>query len=258
MNSSIFSFKGRVGRKTYWIFVGIAVVLSYFFSLLDSIDEDSFTGVFFILLFFSLFFYWCWLAMLVKRCHDVGKSGWHIFLSIIPIIGPFWQLIVLGLREGEEGINIYGYPPGFSQNDYIESKVFFCFDYGDLYRANIVKDYWLSKGKKAFGFLSSSEFDQLENQGDLAVKNWINEQLMSTSSTVVLVGEKTSNNTWVKYAISQSIKKGNSLIGIDISKIKDENGNNSKRSEKMLTGYPFYFWNKDNGKENISSWIDMA
>ena len=34
------------------------------------------------------------LAVTVRRLHDVGKSGWWILISLIPIIGGIWLLIL--------------------------------------------------------------------------------------------------------------------------------------------------------------------
>jgi hypothetical protein len=53
-------------------------------------------------------------------------------------------------------------------------------------------------------------------------------------------------------------KRGNGLLGIDISKIKDFNGNTTERCGRLPAGYSFYLWNNDNGYENIGDWIEKA
>ena len=50
------------------------------------------------------------LAVAVRRLHDVGKSGWFIFIWIVPLVGPFWLLIILA-SEGSHGKNVYGENP---------------------------------------------------------------------------------------------------------------------------------------------------
>ena len=90
------------------------------------------------------------------------------------------------------------------------------------------------------------------------MKAWIDDQLAGTSVTAVLVGAKTCTSKWVKYEIEQSIKRGNGLLGIDISKIKNLNGDTTDRCGKIPTGRSFYLWNKDNGYENIGDWIEKA
>lgn len=74
----------------------------------------------------------------------------------------------------------------------------------------------------------------------------------------MLVGEKTCKSRWVKYEIEQSIARGNGLIGIDISKIKNLQGETSERCGEIPKGYSFYLWNKDDGYTNMGSWIEAA
>ena len=50
------------------------------------------------------------LAVLVRRLHDVGKSGWFYFIFLIPIIGIIW-LLVLYCTEGQKQDNKWGPDP---------------------------------------------------------------------------------------------------------------------------------------------------
>lgn len=137
-------------------------------------------------------------------------------------------------------------------------KVFFSFKYDDVSRAMVVRNSWVTQGREAAGFIDSAEFEEIEKQGDDAIKAWIDEQLTGTSVTVVLVGEKTCGSKWVKYEINKSIEKGNGLLGIDVSKIKDLQGNTSERCGKIPKGYDFYLWNSDDGYSNMGNWIEKA
>lgn len=137
-------------------------------------------------------------------------------------------------------------------------KVFFSFKYKDVSRAMVVRNSWVTQGKESAGFIDAADFEELEKEGDQAIKNWIDGQLKGTSVTVVLVGEKTCGSRWVKYEIEKSKEIGNGLIGIDISKIKDLQGNTSERCGKIPAGYDFYFWNNNNGYENMGDWIEKA
>ena len=76
--------------------------------------------------------------------------------------------------------------------------------------------------------------------------------------TVVLVGEKTCSSRWVKYEIEKSIERGNGLLGIDISKIKDLQGKTSERCGRIPKSYDFYLWNNDDGYNNMGDWIEKA
>ncbi len=138
-------------------------------------------------------------------------------------------------------------------------RVFFSFKYKqDVSRAMAVRNSWVTQGKEAAGFIDEVNFERLKRQGDEAIMNWIDEQLEGTSVTVVLVGEKTCSSRWVKYEIRESIKRGNGLLGIDISKIEDLKGNTSERCGRIPTGYEFYLWDKDDGYNNMGDWIEDA
>ncbi|MES9948588.1 MAG: TIR domain-containing protein [Candidatus Thiodiazotropha sp.] len=137
-------------------------------------------------------------------------------------------------------------------------RVFFSFKYKDVSRAMVVRNSWVAQGKDAAGFVDAADFEKIKKQGDQAIKNWINNQLKGTSVTVVLVGQQTCSSRWVKYEIQRSIEIGNGLLGIDISKIKDLQGNLSERCGEIPNGYPFYLWNKNDGYKNMGQWIEEA
>ncbi len=137
-------------------------------------------------------------------------------------------------------------------------KAFFSFKYKDVSRAMIVRNSWVTQGKEAAGFIDAADFEEVKKKGDAAIKKWIDGQLNGTSVTVVLVGEKTCGSRWVKYEIEKSIEIGNGLLGIDVSKIKDLQGNTSERCGKLPKGYEFYLWNKDDGYNNMGDWIEKA
>ena len=138
-------------------------------------------------------------------------------------------------------------------------RVFFSFKYKeDVSRAMVVRNSWVAQGKEAAGFVDAADFEKLEEQGDDAIKNWIDGQLEGTSVTVVLVGEKTCNSRWIKYEIEKSIEDGKGLLGIDISKIKDLQSNTSERCGQIPKGYDFYLWNNDDGYHKMSDWIEKA
>jgi hypothetical protein len=138
-------------------------------------------------------------------------------------------------------------------------RVFFSFEFEhDVSRANVVRKSRMTKGIEDAGYIDAAEFEKLKKEGDDAVKKWIDDQLKGTTVTAVLVGEHTCSSKWVKYEIEASEKRGNGLLGIDISKIKDFNGNTSERCGRLPAGYPFYLWNNDKGYENLGTWVEDA
>lgn len=138
-------------------------------------------------------------------------------------------------------------------------RVFFSFEYGDVTRAMVVRNSWVTKAdRQSAGFIDAAEFEKLERTGDQAVRNWIDDQLKNTSVTAVLVGAKTCNSKWVKYEIAKSIERRNGLLGIDISKIADFKRVTTERCGEIPAGYPFYLWNNDGGATNLAKWIEKA
>lgn len=137
-------------------------------------------------------------------------------------------------------------------------RVFFSFEYGDVSRAMVVRKSWVTQGREAAGFIDAADFEKLKRQGDDAIRDWIDEQLIGTSVTVVLVGEDTCDSKWVKYEIEKSEDRGNGLLGIDVSKIKDLDEETTERCGKLPAGYSFYLWNKDEGYKNMGAWIEKA
>ena len=139
-------------------------------------------------------------------------------------------------------------------------RAFFSFEYGDVSRAMVVRNSWVTQGKEAAGFVDAAAFEKVKKQGDAAIKKWIDGQLNGTSVTVVLVGKNTCSSKYVKYEIEKSIEIGNGLLGIDVSKIGDLQGNTTDRCGRLPsnTNYKFYLWNNDKGYDNMGDWIEAA
>ncbi|WP_136468606.1 DUF805 domain-containing protein [Flagellimonas onchidii] len=105
-------FKGRARRTEFWMFVLFntifAVALSYLDYLFDMEIGHTQLGILYVT--YVLVTFIPGLAVSVRRLHDIGKSGWMLFIALIPIVGPIW-LIVLYVTEGNSGNNPYGSDP---------------------------------------------------------------------------------------------------------------------------------------------------
>ena len=53
---------------------------------------------------------WITLAAGIRRCHDLGLSGWLLLLSIVPLVGAVLAIALL-VWPGEKGDNKYGPQP---------------------------------------------------------------------------------------------------------------------------------------------------
>lgn len=143
----------------------------------------------------------------------------------------------------------------------------------DLWRANMVRNSWLSPNRGCGGVWDATLWENAKKSGDSAIKRLIDEELKNTSVTVVLIGETTINRKWVKYEIIESYKKGSALLGVYINGIKDQNGLVNKIGENPFNsifieqdGKRIYFfqlfqtydWIYNHGYQNFISWIEQA
>jgi len=107
----LFSFKGRIPRKTYWYsalgMILASFVLMFLVALLTGGNESA-ISVIMLILYIPLI--WVSLAIQVKRWHDRNKSGWWVLISFVPLIGPIWALIENGFLAGDEAENRFGQP----------------------------------------------------------------------------------------------------------------------------------------------------
>ncbi|ANQ51880.2 DUF805 domain-containing protein [Flammeovirga sp. MY04] len=105
------NFSGRARRSEYWFFLLFNVIAIFALMALDAfiinVLEVGFSPFYIIYAFASFI---PTIALIVRRLHDVGKSGWFYFVGLIPLIGPIW-LIVLFCTDGEYGNNQYGENP---------------------------------------------------------------------------------------------------------------------------------------------------
>ena len=105
-------FSGRARRKEYWMFVLFNLIFTIVAVLLDNLlgtaIEDVGYGLFYILYMLAVII--PSLAVMVRRLHDTGKSGWWFFISLVPLIGSIW-LLVLMVTDSQPGENQYGPNP---------------------------------------------------------------------------------------------------------------------------------------------------
>ena len=115
------NFSGRARRKEFWMFHLFLIIITIICIGLDNIlgtvvamDAGPF-GL--IVLPFGWLFFLCGifhflpsLSLVVRRLHDVGKSGSWYLIGLIPIIGNVF-LIVFLCSEGDKNENKWGLNP---------------------------------------------------------------------------------------------------------------------------------------------------
>lgn len=116
-------FSGRARRSEYWWWalanaiisnvlyaIAIGPTFTSFVTDFDQSGSFSFSPLFAIFPLYSLAVLLPSLAVTVRRLHDVGRPGTHIFFGLIPFVG--WIiLLVFVIPEGNKGTNAYGPDP---------------------------------------------------------------------------------------------------------------------------------------------------
>lgn len=91
-------FEGRARRSEFWYFFLINFLISTVLNVIGGAIGFEFLGA-----IYGLAVLVPYIAVGVRRMHDVGKSGWFL---LIPIYN-----IILAATEGESGENEYGVDP---------------------------------------------------------------------------------------------------------------------------------------------------
>ena len=107
-------FKGRARRKEYWSFVLFAVIIIILVGIvagvLDNVLGLSGTLTAALVTIVDLGLILPSISVLVRRLHDIGKSGWWFWVSLIPVVGGIILLVFMFL-DSQPGSNAYGSNP---------------------------------------------------------------------------------------------------------------------------------------------------
>ena len=105
-------FSGRARRQEYWLFVLFNFIAAFVVGFIGGIIA-SVTGVAafaFLGTIYNLAVLIPGLAVLVRRLHDIGKSGWWFLIALVPFVGVI-VLIVFCCLDSKPGENQYGPNP---------------------------------------------------------------------------------------------------------------------------------------------------
>lgn len=102
------TFSGRARRKEYWMFTLINLLIAVvLLGIGMAIDPNIGLIIYMVYLAATLL---PTLAVLVRRLHDTGRSGWWYFISFIPLVGPI-LLLVYTCSDSNPEPNQYGPNP---------------------------------------------------------------------------------------------------------------------------------------------------
>ena len=144
----------------------------------------------------------------------------------------------------------------------------------DIERFYVVRNSWAFHDIEEANIIDTAEFERIKQSGDKTVYQWIDDHLVDTSATVVLIGTETLNRPYVKHEIMESYKRGNAIIGVTIHNVRNMRTSltSSKGEIHTVIGYtksnqPIYFdeicdsiynYVEDNGKKEMGRWIESA
>lgn len=104
-------FKGRATRSEFWMFVLINWVISAVLLVIDmAVFGMESGGPGYLQFVYGLAIIVPATALNFRRLHDIGKSGWWLFIIFVPFVGPI-LLIIFWIRDSQAGPNIYGPNP---------------------------------------------------------------------------------------------------------------------------------------------------
>ena len=118
------NFEGRARRSEYWYYTLMNIIIVVALEILAGVCGMA-SSVLTIIVGLLLVVYALGtlvpsIAVMVRRLHDVGKSGWWYFIALIPIVGAIWLLVLL-CTDSQPGSNEYGMNPKTGEVDLINT-----------------------------------------------------------------------------------------------------------------------------------------
>lgn len=129
-------------------------------------------------------------------------------------------------------------------------RVYFAFDYQDVFSVNQIRRAGQFVDVAVAGFSDASQWEKLKRKQDSVIRKAIDNALLRTSVTVVCVGERTSSRRWVKYELAASRDRGNGLLGVYLPGEKGHPKPKTLQNE----GAPLYVWSS----QRFAAWVEAA
>lgn len=119
-------FSGRARRKEFWMFglIHALIMIGLYVLMIASAavaGENATLPLIFmgLLGLYGLFILIPGIAVMVRRLHDIGRTGWWWLIGLVPFVGAI-VLLVFTVMEGEPGSNQYGENPKETATSYGE------------------------------------------------------------------------------------------------------------------------------------------
>jgi uncharacterized membrane protein YhaH (DUF805 family) len=129
------TFTGRARRKEFWMFTLFHFLFLFLLIFLLIYSTDNFFNddyyseseepnliIALLLIFYVLGTFLPSVAVTVRRLHDIGKSGFWYFISLVPYIGSF-VLLILTCMDSQPRPNQWGENPKGIGNDRLIDQI---------------------------------------------------------------------------------------------------------------------------------------
>lgn len=103
-----FQPQGRARRKEYWMYTLFMYVVAVALIFVAYALSETLGSVVYTLLILGTIA--PGLTLSIRRLHDIGKSGWWMFICLIPFVGGI-VLLVFFCLDSQPGENTYGPNP---------------------------------------------------------------------------------------------------------------------------------------------------
>lgn len=111
ITNKYFEFDGRASKQEFWMFVLFYFIFAIGISIIAEVSGAKLLAD-----LFALALLIPSIGVTVRRLHDIGKSGWWVFIGLIPLLGLI-VLIVFTIQDGQPGENDYGPNPKETGDD---------------------------------------------------------------------------------------------------------------------------------------------
>lgn len=109
---------GRIGREHFWLYLMACLPIAFvppipLAILATIISPGVVAGIVGVigLLFIPFGLLLLPMTLIIRRYHDIGKSGWWILVGFLPLVGIFWVFVECIFAEGQPRVNKWGPPP---------------------------------------------------------------------------------------------------------------------------------------------------
>lgn len=105
LTNNFANFQGRARRSEYWWFYLFTIICNVVASIIDGAIGMPIVSIVVMLALIIP-----GLAVTIRRMHDTGRSGWWIFIILIPLVGIILYIYWF-VQRGTVGANAWGPDP---------------------------------------------------------------------------------------------------------------------------------------------------